>query len=94
MKTVLKLAAVACLVSLGACSGNNANQQKADNIESTSENLGDTIDSVAGNTGNEVISDTLENRADAVRSDGQNAADAVRDADSAANNVEANTVGM
>jgi hypothetical protein len=94
MKTILKLTAVACLVSLGACSRGGTNEAKADNIEAATENLGDSIDSMAGNTGNAVVSDTLENRADQVRSDGQNAAGAVRDAGTAANNIESNTVGM
>jgi hypothetical protein len=94
MKTVLKLTAVACLVTLGACNRNTANEQKADNIEAATENAADSLDALAGNTGNEAVADSVENRADAVRDAGQNAADAVRDADRNTNNVEANTVGM
>ena len=94
MKTILKLAALACVVSLGACSRGGTNEQRADNIEAATDNIGDSIDSIASNTSNGVVSDTLENRADQVRSDGQNAAGAVRDAGTAVNNIESNTVGM
>lgn len=94
MKTILKLTAVACLVSLGACSRGGTNEAKADNIEAATENVADNLDSMAGNTGNAVLSDSISNRADQVREDGQNAAGAVRDAGTAANNVESNTVGM
>ena len=93
MKTVLKLAAVACLVSLGACS-RSATENKADNIEAAAENVADNFEAMAGNVSNEQVSDNLENRADRVREAGDNAADAVRDAGSRANNVESNTVGM
>ena len=82
MKTVLKLAAMACLVSLGACS-RGATENNAANIEATAENTADNLDALAGNASNEQVADNLSN-----------SAEAVRDAGSAANNVESNTVGM
>ena len=93
MKTVLKLAAVACLVSLGACS-RSATENNAAAIESNFENAAENMEAMASNTSNDQAADALNNRADQLRDAGDNAADAVRDADRATNNVESNTVGM
>lgn len=93
MKTVLKLAAVACLVSLGACS-RSPTENNAANVQEAFENVADNMDAMADNAVNGAVSDQLSNGADAVREAGDNAADAVRDAGSTANNVETNTVGM
>ena len=93
MKTVLKLAALACLVSLGACKKSPA-ENNAAAIESNFDNAADNLDAMASNVSNDQVSDTLNNRADRLRDAGSNAADAVRDAGSRSNNVESNTVGM
>lgn len=93
MKTVLKLAALACLVSLGACKKSPA-ENNAAAIESNFDNAADNMDAMASNISNTQAADTLNNRADQLRDAGSNAADAVRDAGSRSNNVESNTVGM
>jgi hypothetical protein len=93
MKTVLKLAALACVVSLGACN-RSATENKADNLEATVENVADNLETMSGNVSNGQIADNLQNSADRVRDAGSNAADAVRDAGRNTNNVESNTVGM
>lgn len=93
MKTVLKLAALACLVSLGACNKSPA-ENNAAAIESNFDNAADNMDAMASNLSNDQAADALNNRADQLRDAGSNAADAVRDAGSRANNVESNTVGM
>lgn len=93
MKTVLKLAALACLVSLGACKKSPA-ENNAAAIESNFENVADNLESMASNVSNDQVADTLNNRADRVRDAGDNVADAVRNSGSRSNNVESNTVGM
>ena len=93
MKTVLKLAALACLVSLGACKKSPA-ENNAAAIESNFDTAADNRDAMASNISNDPVADTLNNRAARVRDAGSNAADAVRDAGSRSNNVESNTVGM
>jgi len=93
MKTVLKLAAVACLVSLGACNRTPA-QNNAANLEAVTDNAADAVDAAAGNVSNDQVSDKLHNTADQIRDSGENGADAIRDSGSRSNNVESNTVGM
>jgi hypothetical protein len=93
MKTVLKLAGLACLISLGACSKSPA-ENNAAAIESNFDNAADNMEAMASNTSNDAAADALNNRADRLRDAGDNAADAVRDAGSRSNNVESNTVGM
>jgi len=93
MKTVLKLAAVASLVALGACSRTPA-ENNAAAVEDTIDNAVDNLQAIADNTSNGQVADQISNSADQLRDAGSNAADAVRDAGTAANNVEANTVGM
>jgi hypothetical protein len=93
MKTVMKLAALSCLVALGACSRSPA-ENNAANVESSFDNVADNMDAMASNTSNTQAADTLNNKADQVRDAGSNAADTIRDTGSRSNNVEANTVGM
>ena len=93
MKTVLKLAALACLVSLGACK-KSPTENNAAAIESNFDNVADNLDAMASNVSNSQAADQLTNSADKVRDAGSNAADAVRDQGSRSNNVESNTVGM
>ena len=78
MKTVLKLAAVACLVSLGACNRTPA-ENNAANVEQSFENVADNMEAMASNTSNDQAADALNNRAEQVRDAGDNAADAIRD---------------
>lgn len=94
MKTMLKLAAAAGLVSLAACGGGTANDQAADNIEAATENVADHVEGVADNLTDQPAAQALENQAEQVRESGQNAADAVREGTGSGDNVEANTVGM
>ena len=92
MKTVLKLAAVACLVSLGACS-RTPTENNAANLQDAMENVADNMEAIAGDVSNEAVAENLSNSAEQVRDAGSNAADVIRDSDNA-NNVESNTVGM
>jgi hypothetical protein len=92
MKTVLKLAAVAGLASLGACNRTPAENHAA-NVESAVDNAADHLDALAGNTSNAQAAEAITNSAARLRDDGQNAADTIRQGGST-NNVEANTVGM
>jgi DNA-binding IscR family transcriptional regulator len=93
MKTVFKLAAMACLVSLGACS-RSPTENNAANVQDAMENLADNMEAVADNVSNAQVAGNLNNGAEAVRDAGSNAAATIRDSGTTANNVEANTVGM
>lgn len=76
MKVILKTAAVASLLALGACgSENKASENKADAIEANASNVADAIEENASNT------------ADAIESNAANTAEAVRDAGDNATNA-------
>jgi hypothetical protein len=76
MKLILKTTAFAALLSLAACGGNDAAEQKADNIEAATENQVDVLEDAADNATTENAADALENKADAVEAAGENKADA------------------
>ena len=92
MKTVLKLAALAGIVTLGACSGTPA-ENNAANVQESFDNIADNMEAIAGDVSNEAVAENLSNSAEQLRDAGSNAADVIRDSDNA-NNVESNTVGM
>lgn len=67
MKTILKAAAAAGLLAVAACggSGNDAAENKAENIMDAAENRAENITDAAENRA-ENIMDSAENRADAI----------------------------
>jgi hypothetical protein len=79
MRTILKAAAAAALLSLGACGDREADDRKADNIIEEGENKADALDEAADNAATENQADALENKADAVREKAENKAEAVEE---------------
>jgi hypothetical protein len=82
MKTALKLAGAAALLSLGACGG-NADDKAAENIEAMTEQRADQLEAQADASGNEQVEDALEDRAENVSDMGENAAEKADDDDDA-----------
>lgn len=82
MKFVIKAAAAAGLLALGACGG-NADDKAADNIEAAADNQADTLEAQADNAQNGQVEDALEDQADAVRENGHDLADKADDNDDA-----------
>ena len=81
MRMILKTAAVAALMTLGACnSADTAAENKADAIREDGENVADTLDEAEDNATTANAADAIENKADAVRAEGENKADAIEDA--------------
>ena len=85
MKTLLKAAMGAALLSLAACGG-AGDDAAGDNVAQQADAAADNMEDMADNTNNEAAEDALESNAAAIRENGQDKEEAIDDAD-----VQANT---
>jgi hypothetical protein len=82
MKFLIKAAAPAMLLALGACGG-GADDKAAANVEAAGDNVGDALDAQADNAQNGQVEDQLHDQADAVRDNAHDQADQIDDKDDA-----------
>jgi protein involved in sex pheromone biosynthesis len=84
MKTIFKAAAIASLLTLGACGG-AGDDTAGDNVADMADNKADMMEDMADNTNNEMAEDALESNAAAIREQGEDKEEAMDDADMKSN---------
>ena len=80
MKSIVKVAAAAALVTLAACGG-DGDDALGDNAADAAEAQADNLEAAADNAATDAQSDALEAQADAVEDAGEAKEEAIDDAD-------------